>query len=342
MTLTHSTSAAKANERRVVVTNSPKRQSRATHFVSAYGVVLFLIILVIGFSLAKPGQFLTSVNIANMISDLSIPGMLALAVVLPLGAGEFDLSIAATLGFSSILSAQLLILGLNLPAVIIACLITGAVIGAINAWLIVGVGINAFIATLGMATLLAGGNLFVSEGATLFSGIPESVRHLAMTRVVGLPLIVYYFFALAILLWYLLELTPYGRLLRATGLGRDAARLTGVPTGRYLASAFILGAVIAAFCGVLNTGKIGSATAAVGPEFLLPAYAAAFLGSTTIKPGRFNVWGTVVGALVLSIGTTGLAMLGAPFWMPNIFNGAALIAAVGIATTVARRAKEKA
>jgi ribose transport system permease protein len=308
---------------------------------STYGVVFFLIVLVIGFTLAKPGRFLTVGNVSNMISDVSIPGMLALAVVLPLAAGEFDLSIAATLGFGSILSAYLLILGLSLPLAILVCLVVGAAIGAMNAWLVVKVGINSFIATLGIATLLAGGNLLVSGGGTLFSGIPDSIRDFSMTNVAGLPLIVYYFFLLVLGLWYLLEHTPYGRLLRATGLGRDAARLTGVPTDRFLASAFILGAVIAALCGVLNTGKIGSATAAVGPEFLLPAYAAAFLGSTTISPGRFNVWGTVIGALVLSIGTTGLAMMGAPFWVPNIFNGFALIAAVGIATTVARRAKEK-
>lgn len=324
------------------MTTQTQGKSRLMHLVSTYGVVIFLLILVIAFTLAKPGRFLTVGNVSNMIADVSIPGMLALAVVLPLAAGEFDLSLAAILGFCSILSAKLLIMGFDLPTVIFICLLVGAVVGAINAWLIVKVGINSFITTLGMSTLLAGGNLFVSGGGTLFSGIPKSIKLLSMNKIAGLPMIVYYFFALALILWYLLEYTPFGRLLRATGMGRDAARLTGVATERYLASAFILGGIIAAFCGVLNTGKIGSATAAVGPEFLLPAFAAAFLGSTTINPGRFNVWGTVIGALVLSIGTTGLAMMGAPFWVPNIFNGIALIAAVGIATTVARRTKEKA
>lgn len=324
------------------VSNSTPGPSLLTKLISTYGVVIFLLLLVLAFTIAKPDRFLTLGNISNMIADVSIPGMLALAVVLPLAVGEFDLSIAAILGFCSILSAQLLIMGLDLPLVILICLTVGAIIGAINAWLVVRVGINSFITTLGMATLLGGGNLFVSGGGTLFSGIPDSIRHLAMSKLGGLPMIVYYFFLLALVLWYLLEHTPYGRLLRATGLGREAARLTGVPTERYLASAFILAAMIAAMCGVLNTGKIGSATAAVGPEFLLPAYAAAFLGSTTIIPGRFNAWGTIVGALVLSIGTTGLAMVGAPFWVPNIFNGIALITAVGIATTVARRAKDKA
>ncbi len=310
-------------------------------FLSNYGVLIFLIVLIVGFTIAEPGRFLTTGNARNIISDIAIPAMLALAVVLPLAAGEFDLSVAATLGFNSILAAKLLVEGWSLPVVLVTCLLVGALIGAVNAWLVVGVGINAFIATLGMATILAGGNLFVSNGGTIFDGIPDSIRNLSMSRIATLPLIVYYFLILALVLWYLLEHTPYGRLLRATGLGREAARLTGVPTHRYLSSAFILAAVIAALSGVLNTGKVGSATAAVGPEFLLPAYAAAFLGSTTIKPGRFNVWGTVVGALVLAVGITGLTIMGAPFWVPNIFNGTALIAAVGIATVVARRAKER-
>ena len=332
---------SKSIEGKITVTLANRGPSRLAGFLSTYGIVVFLVLLVVGFTLANPGRFLTPGNFANMISDVSIPGMLALAVLMPLAAGEFDLSIAATLGFCSILSAFLLIAGWSLPFVIIACLICGAVIGAVNAWLVVRVGLNSFIATLGVATLLSGGNLLVSGGGTLFSGIPRSVKDFAMWHVAGLPMIVYYFISLALVLWYALEYTPYGRLLRATGLGREAARLSGVPTNGFMASAFISGAVLAALCGVLNTGKIGSATAAVGPEFLLPAYAAAFLGSTTIIPGRFNAWGTVVGALVLSIGTTGLAMMGAPFWVPNIFNGLSLIAAVGIATTIAKRAKEK-
>lgn len=324
------------------MTTQTQGKSRLMDLVSTYGVVIFLIILVIGFTIAKPDRFMTVGNLSNMITDVAIPGMLALAIVLPLASGEFDLSIASVLGFCSILSAKLLILGLPLPLVILICLAVGVLVGAINSFLVIKVGINSFITTLGMSTILAGGNLLVSGGGTLFSGIPRSIKDFAMYKIFTLPMIVYYFFLLALVLWYVLEYTPFGRLLRATGMGREAARLTGVPTERYLASAFVLGSVIAAMCGVLNTGKIGSATAAVGPEFLLPAFAAAFLGSTTISPGRFNVWGTVIGALVLSIGTTGLAMMGAPFWVPNFFNGIALIAAVGIATTVARRAKENA
>jgi ribose transport system permease protein len=222
---------------------------------------------------------------------------------------------------------------------VLAAVLCGALVGSINAFLVVGIGVNAFIATLGTATILAGLNLLVTGGSTLFQGIPAGLRELATGTLLGLPFTVYYFLAGALILWYLMEHTPFGRLLRATGMGREAARLTGVRTSRFLASSFIIAGAIAGLCGALQVARIGSATASVGPEFLLPAYAAAFLGSTTIKRGLFNIWGAVVGTFVLAVGITGLTFAGAPFWVPNVFNGAALIIAVSAAVLVGKRAR---
>ncbi|HWI22472.1 MAG TPA: ABC transporter permease [Baekduia sp.] len=316
----------------------PKRKGFSTaDVVSDYGVVLFLLALIVFFSIVIPSRFPTWENTQTILGDQAIPGLLALAVVLPLAAGEFDLSIAATLGFNAVLAAYLTAHGVAVPLAFIICIACGCAIGALNALLVVGIGLNAFIATLGTATVLAGGNLFVTNGATIFEGIPKSLTKISQTEFLELPLVVFYFVVIAIGLWYLMEHTPFGRYLRATGAGREAARLTGVPTGRYLALAFIIAGALAALCGVLQTARTGSATASVGPEFLLPAYAAAFLGATTIKRGRFNVWGTVVGVFVLAVGITGLQLWGAPFWVPNVFNGTALILAVSVAVLVGRR-----
>ena len=134
----------------------------------------------------------------------------------------------------------------------------------------------------------------------------------------------------------MLERTPYGRYLRATGLGREAARLSGVGTSRYLTSSFVFAGLLSGLCGVLQTARFGSATASVGPDFLLPAYAAAFLGATTIRQGMFNVLGTVVGIALLAIGINGLTLAGAPFWVPSVFNGTALIVSVSASVLVSR------
>jgi ribose transport system permease protein len=301
------------------------------------GVVVFLLLLIVVFSIALPDKFPTTANFQTILGSQAVPTLLALAVVIPLVAGEFDLSVGGTLGVTSVFSAWAASKGMDVALVFVAAIGIGCVVGALNGFLVTKIGVSAFIATLGMGTVLAGGNLLMSGGNVLFNGIPESLTKIAGTEVLGLPIVVFYALAVAILLWYMLELTPMGRYLRATGSGREAARLTGVRTDRWLFLSFVIAGAIAAFAGFMQTSRVGSAPPDVGPSFLLPAYAAAFLGATTIHAGRFNVWGTVVGVLVLAVGITGLNLAGAAFWVPPVFNGTALIVAVSVAVIVSRR-----
>jgi ribose transport system permease protein len=307
-----------------------------------YGVLIFLLVLIVGFSVALPDLFPTRRNFETIFGDQAIPGILALAVLLPLMAGEFDLSVGAVLGFSAILLAWLTIRGVPTGVAIPITLLVAGLVGIFNAFCVVVLGLNAFIATLGTATILSGLGLGLTEGATLFDGIPEAVLSIARTEVAGVPAIAAYFLVIAVVMWYLIEHTPLGRYIRATGLAREAARLSGVRTSAYLGGSFIAAALISGLAGTLYLGRVGAAAPTIGPEFLLPAYAAAFLGATTIRPGFFNVWGTVTGVFVLAVGTTGLALLGAPFWIGPTFNGAALIAAVTVAVVVGRKRSDHA
>lgn len=310
--------------------------------ISDYAVVLFLVMLIIGFSIALPNLFPTGANAKAILSDNAVPGILALAVLFPLSAGEFDLSVGAVLGFTSILIAWMTIHGVPVGLAAPITLLAGALIGAVNAFLVVKVRVSAFIATLGVATILQGGNLLVTNGTTLFEGVSPGLLSFSRTTFLfHLPAMVFYFLATALILWYALEQTPLGRYLQATGLGRTSARLSGVRTDRYLTGSFVIAGVVAALAGIVQTGRTGAASPTIGPEFLLPAYAAAFLGATTIKRGRFNIWGTVTGVFVLAVGVSGLALLGAPFWVGSVFNGCALIIAVSFAVVVGNRGKEK-
>lgn len=312
----------------------------ASTLLGDYAVVIFLLLLIVGFSIALPDLFPTSRNAEAMLSDQAVPGMLALAVLLPLSVGEFDLSVGAVLGFVSIFMAWSTSNGMAFELALVLGLLIGLVVGAVNAFLVVKVRVSAFIATLGVGTVLSGGNLLLTNGAVLFEGVDPGLLDFSRTELLGLPLVFWYFLAGAFVLWYLLEHTPYGRYLQATGLGRGAARLAGVRTDRYMVSAFLLAGLIAAFAGIMQTGRVGSAPPNIGPEFLLPAYAAAFLGAATIKRGRFNVWGTVTGVFVLAVGVSGLGLLGAPFWVSPVFNGVALLVAVSFAVIVSNRGRE--
>ena len=317
------------------VSEAPARAARAS-VLTRFGVPLFLVLLIAAFSVALPETFPKGGNLRAVLADQSIPLILALAAVLPLTAGEFDLSIGAVLGFSSITAISLSEAGLPWPAVLACTLIVGLVIGAVNAVLVVGIGVNAFIATLASATVLSGLNLLVTK-SSLLTLSSESYQALTITRFAGgLQVVVCFAVVVAAVMWYVMERTPYGRYLRATGLGRDAARLSGVRTKRYLTSAFVAAGVLAAFAGFLQASRSGSAPPTLGPEFLLPAYAAAFLGATCIKPGFFNVLGTVTGVLLLAVGSNGLTLAGAQTWVTNVFNGVALALAVSISVLVTR------
>ncbi|GAA1930963.1 ABC transporter permease [Microbacterium aoyamense] len=321
-------------------TIAPPRRTvgaRALDILGRYGVLIFLLLLIAVFSILLPGRFFTAANGVTILTGQAIPLILAIAVLFPLSAGEFDLSVAANLSFCGVWVAYSSSLGWPVVLVLVSALAIGAIIGAVNAFFIVKVGVNAFIATLAMGTILVGFNLLVTNGQLLFRGIPDELKKIGTTTFIGFPMTVWIAFALALVVWYILEFTPFGRYIRATGSGREAARLSGVRTGPSLAAVFIIAGTISGLAGFLNTAWIGSANPTSGPEFLLPAYAAAFLGATVIQPGLFNLWGTIIGALVLAVGISGLVIAGAPFWLPNVFNGVALLIAVSLSVLSARK-----
>jgi ribose transport system permease protein len=136
--------------------------------------------------------------------------------------------------------------------------------------------------------------------------------------------------AIALALWYVLERTPTGRRVYATGGNVNAARLAGVRTSRVIIVSLMTCGAIAAIAGILNSAQLATGDPTIGPGYLLPAYAAAFLGSTQFQGGRYNIWGTVVAVYVLAVGVKGLQLAGAPVWIPDLFNGVALILAVGM------------
>lgn len=306
---------------------------------TSYGVIVFLIVMILAFSVMLPATFTTADNAKAILSDQSIPVILALAAILPLAAGEFDLSLGATLGFSAITAISVSNAGAPLPVVLLVCVLVGTLVGTVNAILVVLIKVNAFIATLASATILSGLNLLVT-GSSLLVLQSDAFSALTVTRVADLQVVLVYAVVLAVVLYYVLEKTPFGRYLRATGMGRDAARLSGVRVDRYLAASFILAGILAALAGALVASRGGTAAPSLGPEFLLPAYAAAFLGATTIKPGYFNVWGTVIGVVLLAVGSNGLTLMGAQTWVTNVFNGIALMIAVSASVLVGRRRKK--
>lgn len=301
--------------------------------------IYLMILLIVFFSLATD-TFFTTTTLRTIATEQAITAIVAIGLTVALAAGVFDLSIAGSMGLANIIVAKLMAdSGLEPVLAIVLTVVMMSSVGLINGLLVTKARIDPFIATLGSNSILIA-VIFVVSGNENVLGVPSGFQDVAGTQLLGVPLPVFYVLALALLVWYVLALTPVGRRLYATGGGREVARLAGVRTDLYIIGAFIVSAVVASLAGVLVVATIGTGSTEVGPSYLLPAFAAGFLGATQFRPGRFNIWGTVLAVYLLATGVKGLVLMGADTWVPDLFNGLALIIAVGL-SGIQRRARVK-
>ena len=293
---------------------------------------------IIVFGIWKPDLFLTGNTAHSIGSSQAIGAMLAIAVVVALSAGAYDLSLGAVINVSAIIVTALLnTKGWGIWQSILAAVGASAAIGAVNGFLVVKAKISSFIATLGMATVVAAIQTMVSGGGQPLPPKSETWNKLTSTEVFGFQIVVLYLIVLAFVVWWGLEHTPPGRYLYAIGQNSEAARLTGIKTGTWTWVSLIASSTIAGIAGVLYASLSGPSLT-FGSSLLLPAFAAAFLGSTQLKPGTVNVWGAVLAVYVLATGVKGLQFVTSAQWLNDMFNGLALILAVSFAVWRQRRA----
>ena len=300
------------------------------------GLYLWLLIIVV-FAFAIPSTFLTSTTAGNIASTQAITAIVAIGLLAALSAGSFDLSVGSNLGLAAVLCAWLTVKqGMNPALAVILTLVVGIGIGALNALLVVYVGIDSFIVTLGVSSILLALTGLVSDNQFI-GPVPASLQNAANWSLLGISGVTWYAVALAIVAWAALEHTAAGRRTAATGANLDAARLAGVATDRHRVVTLVISALAAALAGVLVAAKTGSVSSTIGTPYLLPAFAACFLGTTQLKPGRFNVWGTVLALLLLGTGVAGLQLMGGQIWISDMFTGVALVLAVAFAVLGQKR-----
>jgi ribose transport system permease protein len=303
-----------------------------------YGLPILTVFLIVMFSLILPETFPTLLNVRSIVSDKAIIAMLSLAAMVPMAAGKIDLTVGYGIVLWHILAISLqTMLGVPWPVAVLVVVLLGAVVGLLNGVLVEVARIDSFIATLGTGTVLYAIALWHSGGRQVVGVLPQGFLALNGTMIFGLPITGFYVLALAVVMWLVLEHLPIGRYLYAIGANPKAAALNGIPVQRFTMAAFLVSGTLTAFAGVLLASKLRIGQASVGLEYLLPALVGAFLGSTTIKPGRVNVWGTLVGVAILAVGIAGIQQFGGSFWVEPMFNGVTLLIAIGIAGYAQRR-----
>lgn len=304
-----------------------------------FGLPLLLVAIVIFFSAhATTGDlFRSQANLTNIFANQSVTGLIAIGMVIPLVAGFMDLSVAAIAGVANVAVAAAISYHdwPLLPAIALG-LGVGVGIGAVNGFLVSVLRLNAFICTFGTYTFLLGLLQFYTEGKTISSGLPPEFGAWGSAKFLGIAQPFWLLIVVAAVAWYLLTQTPFGRKLTAIGSNETAARLAGIRVDRSVFLTFVLSGLLAGIAGVLLTSRSGGGDATTAASFLFPAFAAVFLGQTAIRPGFYNVWGTVFGVFLVAVAVNGLIFLGAESWVTQMFNGLALVASLAISSFSAR------
>ncbi|MER5427946.1 ABC transporter permease [Streptomyces sp. NPDC002588] len=322
----------------------PRRPGRLRgpgHLIGAYGLLALTALLVLIFSLALPRTFPTRDTVDSVLSNQSIPAVLALAAMVPIVTGAFDLSIGYALGLAHVMVMQLVANDeWPWPLACLAVIVGGAAVGVLNGVIVVFGRIDSFIATLGTGSMMYAVTGWITDGGRIVpgpQGLPAAFTDLYDSTFLGLPVPAFYVLALTLVLWLVLERLPLGRYLYVVGSNPRAADLVGIATRKYTVYAFAASGLIVGFAGVLLAAQQQIGNPSVGLDYLLPAFVGALLGSTAIKPGRPNALGTLVAVAVLAVGLTGIGQLGADFWTVPLFYGGTLLIAVGLAGYAARR-----
>jgi ribose transport system permease protein len=299
---------------------------------ASYGTIVSLIALLVVFSLARPDVFPTVDNVLNIMNQISILGTMAFGLTVCLVMGLFDLSIAAMATLGGYVATLLLVKypdSIAVPVAVFVSLAVAAAIGVINGLIVSYLGISAFIATLATGSIITGAVLGISDSKTIITGIPDEFMAIGQDAILGVSNPILIMLAVGFALWLLLEHTQLGRHLYAIGGSAEASRLSGIAVKRYAPFALAVCAACAGLGGLMAAAVLGAGRPqGVGDTYLLNAFAAVFIGASSLRPGKFHILGTLIGVLLIGVINNGLSVMGVPTYWQYIVQGVLLVIAL--------------
>jgi ribose transport system permease protein len=301
-------------------------------WLARFGTILSLVILLIVFSIFRSDVFPTVDNLLNIMNQISILGTMAFGLTVCLVMGLFDLSIAAMATLGGYVATFLLVAypdAIGVPAAVLISLGVAALIGVVNGLIVSYLGISAFIATLATGSIITGAMLGISNSKTIITGIPEEFMMIGQGAIFGVSNPILIMLAIGLILWLLLEHTQLGRHLYAIGGSAEASRLSGIAVKRYAPIALAICAACAGLGGLMAASVLGAGRPqGVGDTYLLNAFAAVFIGASSLRPGRFHIVGTLIGVLLIGVINNGLSIMGVPTYWQYIVQGVLLVVAL--------------
>ncbi len=321
-----------------------KNKFSAMDFITKWGTLITIGLLLIIFSVAMPTTFMTQSNMINIIRSISVVTVIAIGMTISLTVNGMDLSVGSTATLSNtVIMTMFIWYGMeSIPAMIIALAIS-LVVAAVNSFLIVKLRIPDMLTTLssmfifeGVAMTYAGGgaiseNMVRPDGTTAIFKVPAAFRDFVGKE----PWIILIMLAVVLFVYFFLTYTKHGRYMYAVGGNPEAARLSGIPVNKYKTIAYCMAAFFAALGGILIGARTGNSQINAGAPYLMGSVAAAYIGLSVAGAGKANAFGTLAGAMLVGILENGLIMLSVPYYSLNIVKG--LVLALALALTYFRK-----
>ncbi|MFD0696025.1 ABC transporter permease [Paenibacillus sp. GCM10027628] len=317
-------------------------KEKSLDFSFKYGALFVIALVVIVFSFINE-NFMTYDNIADILRSISIVTFVAIGVTLSQIVDGFDLSVGSTVSLSTVVSAALMVwYEQPLILVLIVPIVIGALIGLLNALLIVKIRIPDLLATLAIMYIIGGLQKTFTKGFSIYNNMrfqdgtvapgkfsPEFLW-IGQGKLLGVPVPVVLMIVAVAAVHIFLTYTRWGRQLYITGGNREAARLSGISVNKIRLAAYVLSGVFAGLAGILYASRVGSGQIDAGAPLLMEAVASVFVGYSVLGAGKPNVIGTFFGAVLIGVLLNGLTMLNVPYFGFDIIKGGVLVLALAI------------
>lgn len=297
-----------------------------SEFFQKYGAVVILLALGIILSFATP-YFLTASNLMTVAVQTAVVGVLTIGELMVIITGGIDLSVGAVLAFSSVVASMMMKTGVPIPVGALVALAIGAVLGYVNGFVVTKMRVPPFIATLGTLGVVRGAALVVTNGLPV-SFLPKGISWFGVGEVVGIPVPVLVMFLTGVIFHWILTRTRLGRYTYAIGSNPEATRLSGIDTGKYTRTVYLLCGLLAGLAGVLLVGRLNSAQPTAANGYELNAIAASVIGGASLVGGVGTVLGAVVGAFIMTVLSNGFTLLGVSAFYQQMAIGAIVVLAV--------------
>ena len=311
--------------------------ARLHGWLGRYGTCMAGIILFIFFALCAP-NFLSVLNLSNIVKQISFMALLGLGFSMALLVSELDLSFANICSLCAVCVGWLVHTGHDPALAVFVGVLVGTGAGLLNGFLVTGLRIPSLIATLATASVANGLSFMVTDGVAFVGQWDSRFLWLGRGAVFGVPTLIIWLLAANLVAWFMLKQTRLGFRMLAVGEASEAARLAGVNVRTIKVIGLALSGLAAGIAAVLMTSSLASAAPNSAADLMLTAIAAVLLGMTMFEPGRANVPGTLVGAIIIGMLGNGLVLMGVEYYFQDILLGVIIVASVALSSSVLKKA----